>query len=122
VESGVLSGEEGYSYFILDASDTMKEARKIVIPETHFLFDIGYNGYVILPVEKCPKNHEEVPVHGGITLVERIGKSEKLYGFDTGHFSSRESPIRDVGWIKEQIILMKNGLLAQKELEDKKEK
>lgn len=81
------------------------------------------NGYAIF--DKCPTIERGyggvltyVPVHGGITFCDQCVDGT-IYGFDTSHCDSEEYPRSDVSWIKEQIVVMINGILVAKKVERK---
>lgn len=82
---------------------------------------VGYNGYVRFQQKPViePGFHgivAYVPVHGGITYCvhDEIGS---VYGFDTAHHDSEEFPIRDIDWIKKNILLMILGIREAAKIE-----
>jgi hypothetical protein len=82
---------------------------------------VGYNGYVCFKQKPViePGNRgilTYIPVHGGITYCvhDEIGS---VYGFDTAHSDSDQYPIRDVDWVKNNILLMMLGIRKAAEIE-----
>ena len=82
---------------------------------------VGYNGYVCFKQKPVIEPDHRgiltyVPVHGGITYCvhDEIGS---VYGFDTGHADSGGYPIRDIDWIKNNILLMILGIRKAAEIE-----
>lgn len=90
-------------------------------PDLMHVMTVGYNGYACFrekPVVE-PDAHgilAYVPVHGGITYCvhDEIGS---VYGFDTGHWNSDQFPIRDIDWIKKEILLMILGIREAAKIE-----
>lgn len=98
--------------------DEFEEIRK-KFPDLHL--DVGYNGYVCFKQKPVIEPHYSgiltyIPVHGGITYCvhDEIGS---VYGFDTAHAGSGEFPIRDIDWIKKNILLMILGIREAAKIE-----
>ena len=82
----------------------------------------GYNGYVIFQERPTIESGYDgilvyVPVHGGITYAEELSDGRMVYGFDTNHYDSKDYPIQDMDWIKNQCILMRDAVLAAAKVE-----
>lgn len=101
--------------------DTSEDLKRSLPPDIKRILEVGYNGYVCFKEKPVIEPDFKgiltyVPVHGGITYCEHdeIGS---VYGFDTGHYNSGQFPIRDIDWIKKNILLMILGIREAAKIE-----
>ena len=78
-------------------------------PSLKFLAQGHYNGYAISTISVPENQIDDLPVHGGVTLVIR-GDSETLYGFDTAHADDFEQP-KPKGWVIDETAKLADSLL-----------
>jgi hypothetical protein len=105
---------EGHECWIVkngawDEFDKLRER----FPDFPFL-EVGYNGYAVWKERPLVEPGfygvlAYVPVHGGITYAEH-DELGTVYGFDTAHANSEGFPIRDIEWIKHEILMLILGV------------
>jgi len=113
-----------YPFSISVETGVLSNCEYAIVPHPSHSYSIpgNFNGYVIFPKRLTIESGYNgilayIPVHGGITYCNEFPEGPMVYGFDTGHCDSEEYPIRDMSWIKEQCILMRDAIIRVSKIE-----